>query len=101
MFFVGLADVSLSTGLLSLRQWLNARTDNDVIGMFEEAFKRHPTNEDFGGQTFFANIRAGNWKAAQQVRRNIPICVLLLIILGRSRRECTSSSKKTDTYTGA
>ncbi|RXW20882.1 hypothetical protein EST38_g4951 [Candolleomyces aberdarensis] len=40
---------------------------NDVIGMFEEAFKRVPANEEFGVQTFFANIRAGNWKSAQQV----------------------------------
>ncbi|KAJ2932908.1 hypothetical protein H1R20_g4212, partial [Candolleomyces eurysporus] len=40
---------------------------NDVIGMYEEAFKRVPANEEFGVQTFFANIRAGNWKSAQQV----------------------------------
>ncbi|KAF5315874.1 hypothetical protein D9611_004760 [Ephemerocybe angulata] len=40
---------------------------NDVICMFEEAYKRQPTNEEYGAQTFFANIRAGNWKSAQQI----------------------------------
>jgi len=47
---------------------LNDSKDNDVTTMFDEAFKRYPANEEFGVQTFFANIRAGNWKAAQQVR---------------------------------
>lgn len=35
--------------------------------MFETAYKQHPQNEDLGTQTFFANVRVGNWKAAQQV----------------------------------
>lgn len=35
--------------------------------MFEEAYKQQPANEELGAQTFFANIRAGNWKLAQQV----------------------------------
>jgi hypothetical protein len=65
MSCAGLADVcAFAAGTLSR---LHASTDNDVIGMFEEAFKRVPANEDFGVQTFFANIRAGNWKSAQQV----------------------------------
>ena len=38
--------------------------------MFEEAFKRQPLNEDLGMQTFFANIRTGNWKTGQQVRHS-------------------------------
>lgn len=42
--------------------------DTDLITMFEEAFKLQPTNEDLGVQTFFANVRANNWKAAHQVR---------------------------------
>jgi N-terminal acetyltransferase B complex non-catalytic subunit len=35
--------------------------------MFEEAYKQQPGNEDLAGQTFFANVRAGHWKVAQQV----------------------------------
>lgn len=35
--------------------------------MFEEAYKQLPANEDLGAQTFFANVRASNWKSAQQV----------------------------------
>lgn len=41
--------------------------DIDMITMFEEAYKRQPHNEELGFQTFFANVRTGNWKAAQQV----------------------------------
>ncbi|ETW85831.1 hypothetical protein HETIRDRAFT_308984 [Heterobasidion irregulare TC 32-1] len=39
----------------------------DTVAMFEEAFKRQPLNEDLGMQTFFANIRTGNWKTGQQL----------------------------------
>lgn len=41
--------------------------ENDLVSMFEEAFRQQPNNEDLAGQTFFANIRAANWKVAQQV----------------------------------
>ena len=34
--------------------------------MFEDAYKQQPNNEELGAQTFFANVRATNWKAAQQ-----------------------------------
>jgi N-terminal acetyltransferase B complex non-catalytic subunit len=39
----------------------------DMVTMFEDAFKQQPNNEELGAQTFFANVRATNWKAAQQV----------------------------------
>ncbi|KAF9013886.1 actin cytoskeleton organization protein [Cyathus striatus] len=39
----------------------------DAIAMFEEAFKQQPANEELGAQTFFSNVRAQQWKAAQQV----------------------------------
>ncbi|KAJ7219345.1 actin cytoskeleton organization protein [Mycena pura] len=39
----------------------------DLVTMFEEAYKQQPTNEDLAAQTFFANVRILNWKAAQQV----------------------------------
>ena len=35
--------------------------------MYEDAYKQQPGNEELGTQTFFANVRIGNWKAAQQV----------------------------------
>jgi len=41
--------------------------DRDMVTMFEEAYKKQPTNEDLGAQTFFANVRASNWKSAHQV----------------------------------
>ncbi|KAJ7709829.1 actin cytoskeleton organization protein [Mycena rosella] len=40
---------------------------NDMVTMFEEAYKQQPTNEDLAAQTFFANVRVLNWKAAQQI----------------------------------
>jgi len=43
------------------------RTDKDMVMMFEEAYKQQPTNEELGAQTFFANVRASDWKSAQQV----------------------------------
>ncbi|KAE9409642.1 actin cytoskeleton organization protein [Gymnopus androsaceus JB14] len=39
----------------------------DMIIMYEAAYKKQPANEELGAQTFFANIRANNWKSAQQV----------------------------------
>ena len=39
-----------------------------MISMFDNAYKQQPTNEELGAQTFFANVRTGNWKVAQQVR---------------------------------
>jgi hypothetical protein len=38
-----------------------------VVVMFENAFKQQPINEELGAQTFFAHVRTGNWKSAQQV----------------------------------
>ncbi|KAF8212156.1 actin cytoskeleton organization protein [Mycena galopus ATCC 62051] len=39
----------------------------DLVTMFEEAYKQQPTNEELAAQTFFANVRILNWKAAQQI----------------------------------
>ena len=41
--------------------------DMDMVAMYEDAYKQQPGNEELGTQTFFANVRIGNWKAAQQV----------------------------------
>ncbi|KAF8892524.1 actin cytoskeleton organization protein [Infundibulicybe gibba] len=40
---------------------------NDMVTMFEEAYKIQPANEELGAQTFFANVRAAHWKSAQQI----------------------------------
>ena len=42
-------------------------SDNDNVAMFEDAYKRQPQNEELAMQTFFAQLRTGNWKASQQV----------------------------------
>ncbi|KAI6036277.1 N-acetyltransferase B complex non catalytic subunit-domain-containing protein [Pisolithus microcarpus] len=39
----------------------------DLVTMCEEAYKLQPQNEEYGAQAFFANIRNGNWKSAQQI----------------------------------
>lgn len=37
----------------------------DLVKLFEDAFKQQPDNDELGRQAFFANVRSGNWKAAQ------------------------------------
>ncbi|TFK76275.1 actin cytoskeleton organization protein [Pluteus cervinus] len=39
----------------------------DMVTMFEDAYKQQPANEELGIQTFFANVRAANWKSAQLI----------------------------------
>lgn len=39
----------------------------DIVNMYEDAFRRVPHNEELGVQTFFALVRVGSWKTAQQV----------------------------------
>jgi len=51
----------------------NPVTDNDMVAMFEDAYKKQPTNEDLGCQTFFANVRANHWKTAHQVCKLFPV----------------------------
>lgn len=46
---------------------LTSIIDTDTVIMFEEAYKQQPGNEELAVQTFFANVRAGRWKYAQQV----------------------------------
>lgn len=35
--------------------------------MYDEAYRKQPGNEELGAQDFFANVRTGNWKSAQQI----------------------------------
>lgn len=39
-----------------------------MVTMYEEAYKKQPGNEELGAQTFFANVRASQWKSAHNVR---------------------------------
>ncbi|KAL9715211.1 mitochondrial distribution and morphology [Leucoagaricus gongylophorus] len=39
----------------------------DMVKMFEEAYKQQPHNEELAAQTFFANVRALQWKSAQLI----------------------------------
>ena len=65
MFFGVWDDVS-QFNMFRLLAYLNI-PDYDMVTMFDDAFKQQPTNEELGAQTFFANVRTGNWKVAQQV----------------------------------
>ncbi|KAJ7449885.1 actin cytoskeleton organization protein [Mycena latifolia] len=53
------------TGMMHVLRGLGRH--NDMVTMFEEAYKQQPANEDLAAQTFFANVRVLNWKAAQQI----------------------------------
>jgi N-terminal acetyltransferase B complex non-catalytic subunit len=39
----------------------------DIVALYEFAFKKQPQNEDLGTQAFMAMVRIGQWKTAQQV----------------------------------
>jgi N-terminal acetyltransferase B complex non-catalytic subunit len=54
--------------------------DKDMVTMYEEAYKRQPTNEELGAQTFFAQVRTGNWKNAQQVCTNTKLVLTCAFI---------------------
>ncbi|KAH8116753.1 actin cytoskeleton organization protein [Phellopilus nigrolimitatus] len=43
----------------------------DLATMFDEAYRTQPENEELGMQDFFANIRTGNWKTAQQIAQRL------------------------------
>ncbi|KAG5647223.1 hypothetical protein DXG03_000758 [Asterophora parasitica] len=60
-------DAVLSAMMHVLRGLGRHMPDKDMVTMFEEAYKQQPLNEELGAQTFFANVRAGLWKAAQQI----------------------------------
>ncbi|KAJ3537583.1 hypothetical protein NM688_g6661 [Phlebia brevispora] len=40
---------------------------SDIVTMYDTAWRQQPSNDDLAIQTFSANARTGNWKAAQQV----------------------------------
>ncbi|KAL5489723.1 MDM20 [Sanghuangporus weigelae] len=44
---------------------------SDLVTMYDEAYKAQPGNEELGAQDFFANVRTGNWKAAQQIAQRL------------------------------
>ena len=54
-----------------------AKLDKDMVAMFENAYKKQPINEELGAQTFFANVRTGNWKSAQQVTYHVECSSLI------------------------
>ncbi|KAF9562547.1 actin cytoskeleton organization protein [Agrocybe pediades] len=58
-------DDAVLTALMHVLRGLGRH--NDTVTMFEEAFKKQPSNEDLGSQTFFANVRANHWKSAHQI----------------------------------
>lgn len=77
--------------------------DTDMVTMFDEAYRKVPNNEELGAQDFFANVRTGNWKSAQQVRSSCSAQSKPGSIFFGSRlpQRCTSHSRWNDTCTGA
>ncbi|KAI0780924.1 actin cytoskeleton organization protein [Trametes elegans] len=59
------ADDPTLTAMMHVLRGLGRHTD--MVNMYEDAYKQQPGNEELGTQTFFANVRIGNWKAAQQI----------------------------------
>ncbi|KAL0581537.1 mitochondrial distribution and morphology [Marasmius crinis-equi] len=57
-------DDSVLTAMMHVLRGLGRH--KDMVAMFEEAYKQQPSNEELGAQTFYANVRAGHWKSAQQ-----------------------------------
>ncbi|EJU05253.1 hypothetical protein DACRYDRAFT_19822 [Dacryopinax primogenitus] len=39
----------------------------DIVTLYDDAFKKHPDNEEIGAQAFLAMIKVRSWKTAQQV----------------------------------
>ncbi|CCM04607.1 uncharacterized protein FIBRA_06789 [Fibroporia radiculosa] len=58
-------DESTLSAMMHVLRSLGRHTD--MVTMYEDAFKQQPGNEELGSQTFMANVRIGNWKAAQQI----------------------------------
>jgi len=58
--------------LLALSQVLrHLERHQDVISLYEDAFKKEPRNEELGSQTFMAMVRIGSWKSAQQLSHKL------------------------------
>lgn len=58
--------------LLALSQILrHLERHQDIISLYEDAFKKEPRNEELGSQTFMAMIRIGSWKTAQQLSHKL------------------------------
>ena len=63
----GLVDVSMQF-LLVYETAYACHPDSDIVTMYDTAWRQQLSNDDLAIQTFSANARTGNWKAAQQVR---------------------------------
>lgn len=63
---------STSTAVSGVRFWwghsnLTQGAATEITVMWEEAYKKQPTNEELGVQTFMSMIRVGSWKSAQVI----------------------------------
>ena len=48
-------------------------SDDDMVTLFEWAYKKNPQSDEMGAQAFMANVRTGSWKSAQQVCPFLPV----------------------------
>lgn len=68
-----------------------------MVVMYEDAYKQQPGNEELGSQAFMANVRIGNWKAAQQVRvchRSDALAVSMRELLNLTRSKIAAKLHK-------
>ncbi|KAJ1309542.1 hypothetical protein OPQ81_006315 [Rhizoctonia solani] len=43
----------------------------DVVNLYDDAYKQHPNNEELGCQAFIAMAKMGAWKSAQETARRL------------------------------
>ncbi|TCD64660.1 hypothetical protein EIP91_003821 [Steccherinum ochraceum] len=58
-------DDAVLTAMMHVLRGLGRQTD--IITLFENAYKQQPQNGELAIHVFYANVRTGNWKAAQQI----------------------------------
>lgn len=58
--------------LVALAQVLRTlERHQDIITLYEDAYKKEPRNEELGSQAFMAMVRIGGWKTAQQLSHKL------------------------------
>ncbi|CAE6517233.1 unnamed protein product [Rhizoctonia solani] len=43
----------------------------DVVNLYDDAYKKYPNNEELGCQAFIAMVKMGSWKTAQETARRL------------------------------
>ncbi|KAI5121380.1 hypothetical protein M0805_001193 [Coniferiporia weirii] len=62
-------DLDTLNAMMHVLRTLGRHTD--LVVMYDDAYRAQPANEELGVQDFFANVRTGNWKTAQQISQRL------------------------------